>query len=69
LDELNSRIDNLDSKFEKEKKEILEYIDERGKELTAMLNAFKVRDILFNDYRGHVTDTFFPYPFEYLGRF
>ena len=41
LDVLNTRITELDEKFEREKAEILRYVDERGAELTRMLNQFK----------------------------
>lgn len=42
LDELNKRITDLDLHFENQKKEILKYIDDRGEELTRLLNQFKV---------------------------
>lgn len=42
LDELNERITNLDLYFEQQKKDILKYIDDRGEELTKLLNKFKV---------------------------
>jgi chaperonin cofactor prefoldin len=42
LTAINTRITELDEKFEKEKEEILLYVDERGAELTRMLNQFKV---------------------------
>jgi chaperonin cofactor prefoldin len=42
LDAVNTRITELDEKFEREKAEILRYVDERGAELTRMLNQFKV---------------------------
>jgi len=41
LDELNDRITNLDERFEKEKEEILRTIEERGRELAALLNQFR----------------------------
>lgn len=42
LDELNQRITDLDVKFEEEKIAILKYVDDRGEELTKLLNQFKV---------------------------
>ena len=42
LDAVNTRITELDLKFEREKAEILRYVDERGAELTRLLNQFKV---------------------------
>jgi len=42
LDELNQRITDLDKKFEEEKIAILKEVDERGQELTRLLNQFKV---------------------------
>ncbi len=42
LDELNTRITNLEAHFEDEKRTILKYVDDRGAELTALLNKFKV---------------------------
>jgi len=41
LDEIHERITVLDDKFEREKAEILRYIDERGEELARMLNQFR----------------------------
>ena len=41
LDQLNERITELDKYFEEQKKSILKYIDDRGEELTALLNKFK----------------------------
>lgn len=42
LDQLMHRITKLNKDFEDEKAEILKYIDDRGLELTRMLNEFKV---------------------------
>ena len=41
LDELNQRITDQDTRFEKEKTDILRQIDERGEELARLLNQFK----------------------------
>jgi gas vesicle protein len=41
LDELNHRITDLDKYFEEQKTVILKYVDDRGEELTQMLNKFK----------------------------
>lgn len=41
MDELNERITNLNSYFEEQKASILKYIDDRGEELTNLLNKFK----------------------------
>eukprot|EP01036_Dinobryon_divergens_P031649 gene31649-41086_t len=41
LDQLNQRITDLDTHFENQKREILQYIDDRGAELTKLLNQFK----------------------------
>lgn len=38
---LNQRITDLDKYFEEQKLEILKYIDDRGEELTKLLNQFK----------------------------
>lgn len=42
LDALNKRITDLDKYFEEQKAAILKYIDDRGEELTKLLNQFKV---------------------------
>ena len=41
LDILDNRITQLGEHFEREKASILQQIDDRGRELTAMLNKFK----------------------------
>jgi hypothetical protein len=46
LDEVNKRITDLDNYFEEQKKAILKYIDDRGSELSALLNKFRVRPLL-----------------------
>lgn len=43
LEALNQRITDLDKYFEEQKASILKYIDDRGEELTRLLNQFKVR--------------------------
>lgn len=43
LDALNARITELDKYFEEQKASILKYIDDRGEELTKLLNQFKVQ--------------------------
>lgn len=48
LDELNKRITDLDISFENQKKEILKYIDDRGEELSRLLNQFKVKSYEFD---------------------
>jgi hypothetical protein len=48
LDELNTRITNLEAHFEDEKRTILKYVDDRGAELTALLNKFKVSPALLH---------------------
>lgn len=45
LDQLMNRISKLNRDFEEEKTNILRYIDERGAELTRMLNEFRVRTL------------------------
>jgi hypothetical protein len=45
LEVLENRITALGEHFEAEKASILTYIEERGRELTKMLNEFKVRYI------------------------
>jgi hypothetical protein len=52
LDQLNQRITDLDTHFENQKREILQYIDDRGAELTKLLNQFKVY-IFFSTNRIH----------------
>ena len=42
LDELNQRITDLNTYFEEQKAAILKYVDDRGEELTQLLNKFKV---------------------------
>ncbi len=42
LDELHQRITDLNSYFEEQKAAILKYVDDRGEELTKLLNKFKV---------------------------
>lgn len=42
LEALNKRITDLDKYFEEQKAAILKYIDDRGEELTKLLNQFKV---------------------------
>lgn len=42
LEVLNKRITDLDKYFEEQKAAILKYIDDRGEELTKLLNQFKV---------------------------
>ncbi len=42
LDNLDSNITNLENRFDREKGEILELIDRRGRELRSMLEAFKI---------------------------
>ena len=49
LDQLNQRITDLDTHFENQKKEILQYIDDRGAELTKLLNQFKVSHFKISD--------------------
>lgn len=46
IDELNQRITNLQQHFEEEKAAVLKYVDDRGEELTRMLNKFKVRRLI-----------------------
>jgi hypothetical protein len=41
LDQLNQRITDLNQYFEEQKAAILKYVDERGEELTKLLNKFK----------------------------
>jgi hypothetical protein len=45
LEVLDHRITDLGEHFEREKASILQQIDDRGRELTEMLNKFKVRYI------------------------
>ena len=42
LDSLSNRISDLQSHFENEKRSIMRQIDERGEELAALLNKFRV---------------------------
>lgn len=42
LDELHQRITDLNTYFEEQKAAILKYVDDRGEELTKLLNKFKV---------------------------
>ena len=56
LDVLDNRITDLGEHFEREKASILQQIDERGRELTDMLNKFKVT---FEDCVGVVCGLYF----------
>lgn len=42
LDQLHQRITDLNTYFEEQKAAILKYVDDRGEELTRLLNKFKV---------------------------
>lgn len=42
IDQLNQRITDLEAHFATEKAAILKYVDDRGEELTQLLNKFKV---------------------------